>query len=360
MDDVRIDRLDELEKHLETLQETPEEPFDAKLLDDVELQLTPSNIPALIPRLLPLLTHILSTTPHDPSAAVSLTLKLLGPLSFTHILRLASESSLTLALASPSPAANILALTILQKATSSPSDTAILSIMRGLVAQLVTTWLSSPSVDVGEKATRALGELLEVDAPHRPSGELRVEMNGGPLTLKAAPPGQGLLWRRLFTDREIYDSVYALCSAGTSDLDERQRSLAQGRLLRLLPRLAVLDLDTISRSQFPDVERQYGRSGSGIGSGVGETRDGLLSFAALRMVDKTDILMHITLLDFFAELMTVLSESPLSSSQLEYLSALMKHVVRDDTTMLKSLDALAESEESSPELVQLLRRLKQS
>lgn len=41
MDDNRpIDRLDELEKHIQALVETPETQIDAKLFDDVELQLT--------------------------------------------------------------------------------------------------------------------------------------------------------------------------------------------------------------------------------------------------------------------------------------------------------------------------------
>jgi hypothetical protein len=40
MDNRPIDRLDELEKHLQVLKDATETPFDAKLFDDVELQLT--------------------------------------------------------------------------------------------------------------------------------------------------------------------------------------------------------------------------------------------------------------------------------------------------------------------------------
>ena len=40
MDDIKIDRLDELVKHVEVLAATPETQFDAMLFDDVELQLT--------------------------------------------------------------------------------------------------------------------------------------------------------------------------------------------------------------------------------------------------------------------------------------------------------------------------------
>lgn len=40
MENAPIDGLEALEKHLNVLVENPETPFDAKLFDDVELQLT--------------------------------------------------------------------------------------------------------------------------------------------------------------------------------------------------------------------------------------------------------------------------------------------------------------------------------
>lgn len=39
-EDIRISGLDELEIHLEQLVEAPDTPLNAKLFDDVELQLT--------------------------------------------------------------------------------------------------------------------------------------------------------------------------------------------------------------------------------------------------------------------------------------------------------------------------------
>lgn len=47
MDNVKIDRLDELEKHVEVLVATPATQIDAKLFDDVELQLTREFISSL-------------------------------------------------------------------------------------------------------------------------------------------------------------------------------------------------------------------------------------------------------------------------------------------------------------------------
>ncbi|KFZ04378.1 hypothetical protein V502_10192, partial [Pseudogymnoascus sp. VKM F-4520 (FW-2644)] len=63
MEDAPIDGLDALERHLKVLVEKPETPFDAKLFDDVELQLTPTNTPPLLSLLLPSLTASLTLTP---------------------------------------------------------------------------------------------------------------------------------------------------------------------------------------------------------------------------------------------------------------------------------------------------------
>lgn len=342
MDDNRpIDRIHELEQHIQELIETPETQIDAKLFDDIELQLTPSNIQPLIPQLLPSLTTILNTTPHDPTAIASLATKLLTPLKLTDILQLASEEALTLALESPAPSVNLLALFIISKARS-PSDVAILSIMAPLIQQLVVTWLSAPSVEVGQKATEVFGELLEIDSAKRKPGMLNAEMNGGKLQLRAEPKGQGLLWRRIFGEKEIYGSIFELCGDG-SDLDEKQKSLAQGRLLRLLARIAVLDMDAF---RSPAAMRN--------------AENGLLWWASTAMVDKADVLMHITLLDFVVEFLKVVSEQQanISPAQLKSLGELVSEVVKDDEMIAENLQAIATNEDTSPELLGLLSSLK--
>ena len=144
----------------------------------------------MIPRLLPNLTKILLTYEQDPTILASLTIKLLRPIKFTQALTLASEDALIQALRSPAPSAAILAITIIEKASRSPSDTAILSIMKGVVGSFIQTWLSTPHVEVGEKATRALGDLLEVDCDRRSSAGIHTKMNGLQLA-SGMPPGQG-------------------------------------------------------------------------------------------------------------------------------------------------------------------------
>ncbi|KAF4627470.1 hypothetical protein G7Y89_g10684 [Cudoniella acicularis] len=355
MEDIPITGLEELESHLQKLIASPETPLDAKLFDEVQLQLTDSNIPPLIPRLLPALTQILLTYEKDPTILASLSIKLLQPIQFTQALTLASEDALIQALRSPAPSANILAISVLEKAARSPSDTAILSIMKGVVENFLRVWLSTPHVEVGEKATQALGNMLEVDCDWRSSAAIDTKMSGMQLASRT-PPGQGLLWRRIFQDRDIYQLVFSLCSFQTvgvneGQLDERQKSLAQARLLRILPRLSALDFHAITQTHFPDVEITYG---------LQEGQYGLLYFAAVDMVDKEgDMLMHITLIDFFADLLNVISTTELTRPTMDYLASLIKKVATSDTTLYKSLESMALSPESSPELVDLLVKLNQ-
>lgn len=221
--------------------------------------------------------------------------------------------------------------------------------MKGLVQAFIQAWLSAPQVEVGEKATKALGDLLEVDCDRRSSAGLDTKMSGLQIASNM-PPGQGLLWRRIFQDREIYDSIFSMCSSsiiGSIQLDEHQKSLAQARLLRVLPRLAVLDFNSITRTHFPDVERAFEVA-----------QPGLLYFATVDMVDKEeDILMHITLIDFFAEFLEMMSFTELTKPTMDYIGALMKKVTGEDVTLYKSLEAMASNPEAAPELVDFLVKL---
>jgi len=69
------------------------------------------------------------------------------------------------------------------------------------------------------------------------------------------------------------------------------------------------------------------------------------------------MLMHITLIDFFAEFLEMMSLTELSKPTLDYLGALMSKVAGEDVTLYKSLEAMANSPETAPELVDLLVKL---
>ncbi|KAI0193904.1 hypothetical protein F4808DRAFT_453176 [Astrocystis sublimbata] len=337
---IPVTGVDALERHLDELAADPTLPTDNKLFDSVELQMTAANIPPLIPRLLPKVADLLKRYQCDPAPICSLTTKLLGPLEFTQIVELASEDAIIQALNSPAPSANLLAITILAKAAQSPSDAAILAAnMKPLVTTFLTRWLDCPLVEVGERASRVLGDLLEIDSEARPTEVLHT--NGA--TNGAAPairqvPGQGAMWRRIFQDREIYDLILSSCSHGPhQDTDEglapEQVSLAQGRLLRLLPRLSALNIAAVTKSHFPELHQEYASS-----EGVG----GLLYFAALGMIDMQDMLMHLTLIDFFESMLSIQRITPFSAYKMDTLRTLYREATKNDDRLKNAILTLPE------------------
>ncbi|KAI0903349.1 hypothetical protein F4823DRAFT_629475 [Ustulina deusta] len=344
-----VSRVDDLEQHLGQLASDPTLPTDDKLFDHVEVQITDANIPPLIPRLLPIITDVLQRYQRDPVVLCSLATKLLRPLSFHQTMSFAAEEALVQALRSPAPSANLLAMTILAKASRSPSDAAVLAAMKGVVTSFVTRWLSAPAVEVGEKGTSVLGDLLVVDSPDSPIEGLG-ESHGGAALVAPNSPGQGFMWRRIFNDRDVYGLILSSCSHGPHQsaeggLTPQQLSLAQGRLLRLLPRLSACNLGVIARTNFPDLHQRYINS---------ETPGGLLYFAALHMIDKEDILMHLSLIDFFERLLSIQRITPTSTFKMDILRKLYREVAEQDDTFDNVIRSLPDR--TIPEEADALRR----
>ncbi|KAI1646662.1 uncharacterized protein F4817DRAFT_359255 [Daldinia loculata] len=344
-DTISVTGVEELEKHLDELISDPNLEPTLKLFDDVELQLTDANIPPLIPRLLPKITEILKQYQQDPKILCSLAIKLLRPLTFTQILSLASEEALIQALRSPAPSANILAMTVLEKATKSPGDAAILARMNSIVTHFLIQWLSAPQVEVGEKGSRVLGDLLDVDCDTRPPDGLSV--NGMEIAIRK-PPGQGLLWRRIFYDRDVYELILSLWA--NHPLGIQQQSLAQGRLLRILPRLTALNFRAVTWSDFTDLNQKYAKSN---GNG------GLLHFAALSMVDKEDMLLHLTLIDFFEALLSIQRVTPFSTYKIDTLKSLVRDATAQDNALKAAILTLPERTvpEEADDLRQFIREI---
>lgn len=338
-DTVPVTGVNELDAHLDELIADPALPPTIKLFDDVELQLNDANIPPLIPRLLPKITEILKQYQQDPAVLCSLAIKLLGPVSFTQVLSMASEEALIQALRSPAPSAKLLAMAILQKAARSPADAAILAMMNNIISAFLTTWLSAPQVEVGEKGTKVLGDLLDTDCDMQPppaGAPTSTTLNGMEIAIRTKPPGQGLMWRRIFHDRDIYGLILSLGSRGPHQnaeggLSEQQLTLAQGRLLRLLPRLAALNLAAMSRTDFPDLDERY------VTTGAASSDQGLLHFVALHMIDKEDLLMHLNLIDFFEELVSLQRITPYSTFKMDTLRKLMRDALRGDDRLRSAM-----------------------
>lgn len=301
------------------------------------------------------LTQILRTiTDQDPSPLLSMTVKLLSPLAFSRILALADAPSVLSALRSPLPSANLLALAILHKAARSPADAAILSTLPDLFEALVTRWLDAQDVGVGERAARVFGDLLNTDCDvvvednSVPSPQAANGINGTEL-VKRRVPGHGRLWHLLFGSERLFGIIPELCQPSSSSTDaartERQVSIAQGRLLRLLPRLATINLRAVTSTEFPDLiplPQSLARA----------TGHGLLQWAALAMVDKSDMLMHLSLIDFFETLVSVMrvtEGAPASSTNVT--RSLVKAATANDEQLKESLLALPDrtvEEEAEP------------
>jgi hypothetical protein len=188
----------------------------------------------------------------------------------------------------PSPQINLLVLSLLEKAGTTPSDAAVIAGNAELVASLVELWLSTSTTAVAQAAFDVLWSLLEVDY----SSQLEDVDHQNRKDEVAA--GQGLMWRRVFGDKDVYGLLFSICSLqdalNPGQLTKRERTVAQGRLMDLIVKVASLRWDSVSQSHIPDIESKYEASS-------------LLHFAACRMVDTGDVLMHMTLLNFFRELL---------------------------------------------------------
>src|SRR4029077_13718432 len=119
-------------------------------------------------------------------------------------------------------------LSLLGKASRTPGDAAIVASNSEPVASLIELWLSTPDTEVAKAALDILWSLLEVDH----AGLVNtVERNGN----KELVTGQGLLWKKIFADQDVYRLFFSTCSliddGQPSHLSKREKTVAQGRLV---------------------------------------------------------------------------------------------------------------------------------
>ncbi|PHH63746.1 hypothetical protein CDD81_5511 [Ophiocordyceps australis] len=347
MDTVSVSGLPELQAHLEQAAEDASIPLDAKLLDTVELQLTETNIPSLLPLLLPTLTRILKSTSQDPTPLLSFTIKLLASLSFTQALAVADAPSLLAALRSPLPGAQLLALAILNKAAASPSDASILSSLPELVHELVRCWLATRDVGSGQRATRVLGNLLGTDCDLVPAVTNGVSASTTDVVRRRLP-GHGRLWRLILMDHHCLSLIQSLCSPSNSDHDSPRPiqavTLSQGRLLGLLPRLAALNMRPLTQCAFADLFPLDQGTSQLVGRG-------LLQWATLNMVDKSDLLMRLNLIGFIETFVSIMRVSQRTNQRDQVVKKIVLAAIRDDPDVKSGLETLPDrtvEEESEP------------
>lgn len=234
---------------------------------------------------------LLPSLQQDPTPLTDLVEKLTRPSTFTfsRVLAIRPAIDFVAGLSSPAPSINLLALSLLGKASLAKSDCDIVAAHPQVVAALVLLWLSTMNTGVAQSCHRILVGLL---------------MAGCEVPSTQSPIDDNLMWRRLFRDRDVYGSIFSLCSLQTLRQDGQLgivgKTQAQARLLDLL---VLIDSEPVRSSQFPDIEGTYGITDDG----------GLLTFATMHMIDfKNDDMMHLTLIRFCIEL--VRSPSPISDS----------------------------------------------
>jgi len=256
-----------------------------------------------ISKLLPILQQ-------DPSPVTALVKTLIRPqnFSFDQVLTIQPAIDFAAGLASPSPPINSVTLSLLLKASHGRGHSEIVAGRPEVVAALIRLWLCTPDTAVADKAQEVLLGLLQAHDVHLADG---AGLQQGKVFY------EGLMWRRVFRDRDIYGSIFALCSLATAGREgqptRREKTIAQARLLDLI---LQIDCEALRTSQFPDIEEQ-----------CGVKNGGLLDFAALYMVDyKDDVLMHMTLIDFYTKSLSskyhsrsIIDCSPNSSKALDFL-----------------------------------------
>ncbi|KAL9589143.1 MAG: hypothetical protein Q9203_002070 [Teloschistes exilis] len=255
---------------------------DETLLEQFDGQVTDSISEEQRDALIHQLAQLLPSLQQDPTPATNLIQILIRPPSytFTRVLNVQPSVDFHAGLKAPSSPINLVTLALLQKARLSKSDADIVASKPEAVAALIELWLSTPDTAVARRAHDTfLGLLIAQDE------------NQSTITGSSS---QNLMWRRVFRDKDLYGSIYQICSLDTSgkagQLGRRDKTVAQARLLDLVVKI---DCDAIRSTQIADVESRYGVQ-----------RGGLLEFATTRMVDyEDDVLMHMTLVDFLAELL---------------------------------------------------------
>ncbi|EED12990.1 conserved hypothetical protein [Talaromyces stipitatus ATCC 10500] len=276
-----------VKSNLDAILADPSTAFDETAIEKLKLELTEQTASSIPASILAHISQVLPVLQYDPTLLTTLGIRATAFLKFSDLQALDPPLNLLAGIQAPSPPVNLLTLSLLAKANRLPSDAAIIAGDSDLVATLVELWLSTPNTEVAQAAVEVLWSLLEVDHVETET------VIGSPQNIAA---GQGLLWRRIFTDKDVYGLLFSICSLTntetTSGLSKREKTVAQGRLLDFIVKVGTLRWDCITEPQVPEVEAEY-RSKS------------LLEFAACHMVDTSDVLMHMTLLNFFRELVLI-------------------------------------------------------
>jgi hypothetical protein len=280
-----------LREHLERVFQEPYTALDLRLIDKLRLELLANIDPKVAAVLLVQVSAVLPVLQEDPTPLTSLAKKAGEYLDFSQIQSIQPSVDFLAGIKAPSPPINLLALSLLGKAGHAATDAAIIAANQDLVVSLVELWLSTPSTETAQVAFDVLWSLLEVDFPKRSK-----DYGTADKAQTTEGDGQGLMWRRIFDDKSVYVLLFQICNLQDTTYAEsvgkRQKTVAQGRLMEFVLKAGSLDWQAVSQSHFRDVESSAGS-------------DSLLSFVACNMVEEDDVLLQMTLIQFYSDLLRI-------------------------------------------------------
>jgi hypothetical protein len=276
-----------LVQHLRTLIDSPGTDLDIPSVEKVSTEFSFYKPPfstneRLYTTLLRSLVSSLPVLQSDAEirAVASLVETVMAQMPISAVGTFASDELLLTALGAPHPSANVLGLEILRRFEGEVSGLVFLAAVR--------CWLEKPTVEVGSRGQKALVNLLrrEMERNGRLGEKIGVDVGEGqrrpsPMT-RVPDPEKHRLWG-LFLLGECHDMIVQACQT-SSDMTYQQTSLAQDRLLGLLPDLARLDFEALFTAVAAGGDRRTKR---------------ILWWASTEMVDREDEAMVLATVEFY-------------------------------------------------------------
>jgi hypothetical protein len=292
-------------KHLSQVHHDPASKLDEDLLKRGERSLDARTSQVLLWRVLQTGETLLQTVQQDPRPLTRLLERTVRLIPFDDLRTSITSEKLQEGLKSPAVPVKLLCLAYLTKAADSPSGVAFIASDSILTQLLISTWLADESTEVSERAIECISALLTVDSP---ASVTAVTEAGG----IGKAHGQGLLWRKIFHDPDVYSLLFAWTSFSNSKYDlsskkgQRAITISQARLFDLIVLISPLNWAAITTSTLPIVEQEYQKAETQT---RGQPYGGILRYAASDMIDPSDYMMEVLRRDFFMKLLGVVEEN---------------------------------------------------
>jgi hypothetical protein len=306
--------------HLDAVIATPTTPLETPLFEKVHTELAFYSLPFADHQQTyrTLLTHLIAALPllpDDPAVRTvsSLIEALTSRMPVAAVLSFVPPEMLVAAMDAPHPAANLLGMDIVKRAEGLEGARTVLRV--DVLSSLLTRWTQADAVEVAQRGEEALVNLLEASKPGLVDATRRLSIHDADTVNGTA--GQPLtdVWEFLL-EGDGGDIIRRAC---VPEAGSRQASLAQNRLLGLLPHVARLDLEALVASRHSGPEN-------------------LLQFA-IDIVDRGDIAMYLVLVQFYKDLFREVYAAPQPTAK-DLLAAFIAGR-RDDTTAVRAVTELS-------------------